>query len=52
MGGGEKVETGVKRIQREAKICSKAKAICAWERRGRNWHSEKNTELELPGVEE
>lgn len=37
----------LKKIQCEAKVCSKAKTICTWERRGSNWHSEENMELEL-----
>jgi hypothetical protein len=45
--GGEGVETGVKIIQCEAKVCRKAKTICAWERRDSNWHSERNMELEF-----
>lgn len=35
------METGVKRIQCEANVCSQAKTICAGERRDSNWHSEK-----------
>lgn len=46
------METGVKRIQREAKVYSKAKTICAGERRDSSWCSEEKKGLESQRVEE